>query len=160
MPYRVINPVHGQEVGYEYIRHREQAPDPALVFDTMPEGAIWDGATMQPRPPSSTDKFYGVFEEAIDRLAASCIESLESYFTGEHGRDETTHLLVASVGAIFDHLGWPLDPRLQAVRDAGNAARLKQDKLNTLASQVQAGTKTPEQAIIDIETILSGGTPA
>lgn len=57
MPYEVINSVDGEPIGYRTVKGAEDADNPALVFETIPEGAVWDAANARPRQRTRrTDK--------------------------------------------------------------------------------------------------------
>lgn len=70
-----------------------------------------------------------VKKDKINEFAARSVDDLSPHFTGDHGRDETTHILAAHVLQICQALGIEVDPRLQAVVDMGNKARTKQEQI-------------------------------
>lgn len=49
MIYEVVSPQDGRPVGYKLIKDRNSAENPALVFDIVPDGSVWDASSGKPR---------------------------------------------------------------------------------------------------------------
>lgn len=152
MPWQIVNPVDGAPVGAVWLDDPADADNPGLLFDTLPDGAIWNGTTNAPRPRTDAEKLKAAKAKKIDEFAVRAIRDLEPYFTGTHGRDETLHILAGHVAQICQALGIPVDPRLAEVVRIGQKVYGKQAQVEGVTLTDATGNPRPvEAAIAEVE---------
>lgn len=132
--------------------------DPLVDFTVIDDEIVhWDVAAIGAPKPTDAEldqhELSVVMENKLNELATNTIEALESDFHPGVGRDEILQKLVVAVGAIFDHLGWTLDPQLQPVRVVTSKARNKQAEIKRIAAEVSSGTKTSAQAVTEVQNL-------
>jgi hypothetical protein len=129
MAWEVVSPKDGQLCGTKYVRDATEAEDPTLVFDTVPDGSVWDAASRKPRLVNDIEKLAAAKEAKVENLAACAIDDLAIMFTKNMGRDETALLLASHVLGICEALGIQPDPRLSELVTTGQKALAKKTEV-------------------------------
>lgn len=115
MPWEIVSPRDGQPCGTKYVRGAAEADNPALVFDTVPDGAVWDAASGKPRPVNDAEKL-GAAKEAKRAELALTFVSANTALYPETAPEYAIWL------AVPEYAATPNAQRPQAIRT--NIARL------------------------------------
>ncbi len=124
MAWEIVSPEDGQSCGMKYVRDATEADNPALVFDVVPDGAVWDAASGKPRPVNDTEKLAAAKTAKKRELEAAFANETSASFGG--GSDA----VFVAVGTGFMN---PQDARVTAFR-------ARTQKLQTRLSQVDAAS--------------------
>lgn len=137
--YEVLDPKDGEPVGYRTVKGVDDAENPALVFEEMPEGAVWDGERGAPREPTEGALLEARKAAKTEEIAAAAIDSLAPLFTDGKGRDETALLVAGHVLKLCEALKVPVDPRLRTVVQTGERALAKRAEVEGAGSVEEVG---------------------
>lgn len=116
MPWEIIDPRDGQTCGTKYVRRAAEAENPALVFDAVPEGAVWDSATAKPRLVNDAEKLAAAKESKRAEIARAFVVANTTLYP-ETAPDYAIWL------AVPEYAATPNGQRPQAIR--ANIARLR-----------------------------------
>lgn len=116
MPWEIVSPQDKQPCGMKYVRGAAEADNPALVFDIVPEGSVWDAATAKPRPVNDPEKL-GAAKEAKRGELARAFVSANTALYPETAPEYAIWL------AVPEYAATPNAQRPQAIR--ANIARLR-----------------------------------
>ncbi len=120
--WEIVNPQDKQPCGTKYVRNAAEAENPALVFDTVPEGSVWDAATAKPRLVNDAEKLAAAKEAKRAELARAFVAANTALYP-ETAPEYAIWL------AVPEYAATPNAERPQAIR--ANIARLR-DRLATV----------------------------
>lgn len=131
MPWEILSPKDGQPCGMKYVRQAAEAENQALVFDTVPDGAVWDAVSQKPRPVNAAEILAAAKEAKRSELAQAFVAA-NTVLYPETAPEYAIWLAVPECAAT------PLAQRPQAIR--ANIARLQ-------ARLAAAGAATTLEAV-------------
>lgn len=135
MPYEVLDQKDGEPVGYRAVRDQDDADNPTLVFDAIPEDAVWDATSMKPRQRTATE----LLQDAKDEKEAELRDAANNWYrqnvrgfegaivVGKYGRGGLT-ALSAEERTVFDSMNanyTKLKSLVASVRSAANVAEVE-----------------------------------
>lgn len=117
MAWEIVSPRDGQPCGMKYVRGAAEADSPALVFDAVPEGAVWDAGTGKPRPVNDAERLAAAKEAKRSELARAFV-SANTVLYPETAPEYAIWL------AVPEYAATPNGQRPQAIR--ANIARFRE----------------------------------
>lgn len=154
MLYEVIDPINGEKVSFQLISSPEEAGVAEMLFEDIGEDFVWDSTLNAPRPKNDKEKFKDKKQDKLDEIGIKSIDDLKPHFTENNGRDEVLNLLVGHVLQLYLSAGLEVAPQLVEVAGVGQKAKGKQAEVENIEQQVASGSKSAEQGVTDLESVV------